>query len=203
MERLAAQPPKPGSPSIRLETVAGRTPPKLAITPVLAALPTRNSDLTHRQLVSTATPMGDLPLILTLVGISALVAIWRRLRPTPVAKLWSYGHEHLARSQVEKAMEMFRAAYLARLGAPGDYVDYAASKGAVDTLTLGLARALQGPSLEDRLAAVLLLGTGGVTFLLLLALLWSSPALIDVALLLALLAAVVAAALTRRENPGD
>ena len=71
------------------------------------------------------------------------------------------------------------------------------------TLTLGLARALQGPSLEDRLAAVLLRGTGGVTFLLLLALLWSSPALIDVALLLALLAAVVAAALTRRENPGD
>ncbi|MCA9176823.1 MAG: hypothetical protein KDB14_20180 [Planctomycetales bacterium] len=56
--------------------------------------------------------MGDLPLILTLVGISALVAIWRRLRPTPVAKLWSYGHEHLARSQVEKAMEMFRAVEL-------------------------------------------------------------------------------------------
>lgn len=28
----------------------------------------------------------------------------------------------------------------ARLGAPGEYVDYAASKGAVDTLTVGLAR---------------------------------------------------------------
>ncbi|AUN94964.1 SDR family oxidoreductase [Pseudazoarcus pumilus] len=28
----------------------------------------------------------------------------------------------------------------ARLGAPGEYVDYAASKGALDTLTLGLAR---------------------------------------------------------------
>lgn len=28
----------------------------------------------------------------------------------------------------------------ARLGAPGEYVDYAASKGAVDTLTIGLAR---------------------------------------------------------------
>jgi NAD(P)-dependent dehydrogenase (short-subunit alcohol dehydrogenase family) len=28
----------------------------------------------------------------------------------------------------------------ARLGAPGEYVDYAASKGAIDTLTLGLAR---------------------------------------------------------------
>lgn len=30
----------------------------------------------------------------------------------------------------------------ARLGAPGEYVDYAASKGAIDTLTVGLAREL-------------------------------------------------------------
>lgn len=29
-----------------------------------------------------------------------------------------------------------------RLGSPGEYVDYAASKGAVDALTLGLAREL-------------------------------------------------------------
>lgn len=29
---------------------------------------------------------------------------------------------------------------LSRLGAPGDFVDYAASKGAIDTMTLGLAR---------------------------------------------------------------
>jgi len=28
----------------------------------------------------------------------------------------------------------------ARLGSPGEYVDYAASKGAIDTMTLGLAR---------------------------------------------------------------
>src|SRR5882672_8392581 len=28
----------------------------------------------------------------------------------------------------------------ARLGSPGEYIDYAASKGAVDTLTLGLAK---------------------------------------------------------------
>jgi NAD(P)-dependent dehydrogenase (short-subunit alcohol dehydrogenase family) len=28
----------------------------------------------------------------------------------------------------------------ARLGSPGEYVDYAASKGAIDTLTMGLAR---------------------------------------------------------------
>lgn len=30
----------------------------------------------------------------------------------------------------------------ARLGAPGEYVDYAAAKGAVDTLTVGLAKEL-------------------------------------------------------------
>jgi NAD(P)-dependent dehydrogenase (short-subunit alcohol dehydrogenase family) len=30
----------------------------------------------------------------------------------------------------------------ARLGAPGEYVDYAASKGAIDTLTLGLSKEL-------------------------------------------------------------
>ncbi len=30
----------------------------------------------------------------------------------------------------------------ARLGAPGEYIDYAASKGAIDTLTLGLAKEL-------------------------------------------------------------
>jgi NAD(P)-dependent dehydrogenase (short-subunit alcohol dehydrogenase family) len=28
----------------------------------------------------------------------------------------------------------------ARLGSPGEYVDYAASKGAIDTMTIGLAR---------------------------------------------------------------
>lgn len=32
----------------------------------------------------------------------------------------------------------------ARLGAPGEYVDYAASKGAIDTLTVGLAREVAG-----------------------------------------------------------
>ena len=71
------------------------------------------------------------------------------------------------------------------------------------SLLLGLGRALRGPSLEDRLAAILLLGTGGVAVLFLLALLLSLPALFDVALLLALLAAVVAAAMTRREAADD
>jgi NAD(P)-dependent dehydrogenase (short-subunit alcohol dehydrogenase family) len=32
----------------------------------------------------------------------------------------------------------------ARLGAPGEYVDYAASKGALDTLTIGLAKEVAG-----------------------------------------------------------
>lgn len=36
----------------------------------------------------------------------------------------------------------------ARLGSPGEYVDYAASKGAVDTLTLGLAREVAGEGIR-------------------------------------------------------
>ena len=71
------------------------------------------------------------------------------------------------------------------------------------TIALGLLRALRGPSLEDRLMAGLLLGTGGVAFLLLLSLVLDASALLDVALLLALLAAVIAAALTRREVAND
>lgn len=71
------------------------------------------------------------------------------------------------------------------------------------TLLLGLVRALRGPSLEDRLTSILLLGSGGVGVLMLLAPLLAIPALFDVALLLALLAAVVAAATTRREVTHD
>ena len=57
------------------------------------------------------------------------------------------------------------------------------------TLLLGLYRAALGPSLEDRLTSVLLLGTGGVALLFILATILQSSALIDVALVLALLAA--------------
>lgn len=71
------------------------------------------------------------------------------------------------------------------------------------TVGLGLARALRGPALEDRLAAVLLLGSGGVGGLFLLALLLAAPSLFDVAFVLALLAAVAAAAMTRREVTRD
>ena len=67
------------------------------------------------------------------------------------------------------------------------------------TLLLGLVRALRGPTLEDRMLSVQLLGTGGVAVLLLLADVMATRALLDVALALALLAAVAAAALTRRE----
>lgn len=73
----------------------------------------------------------------------------------------------------------------------------------VATVAVGLLRALRGPALEDRLAAVLLLGSGGVGVLFLLALPLSAPALFDVALVLALLAAVTAAAMTRREVTRD
>jgi NAD(P)-dependent dehydrogenase (short-subunit alcohol dehydrogenase family) len=36
----------------------------------------------------------------------------------------------------------------ARLGAPGEYVDYAASKGAIDTLTVGLSKELAGDGIR-------------------------------------------------------
>jgi multicomponent Na+:H+ antiporter subunit F len=71
------------------------------------------------------------------------------------------------------------------------------------TLLLGLVRALLGPSLQDRMLAVQLLGTGGVALLLLLAPALGQPALQDVALVLALLAALAAAAMTRREQTDD
>ena len=71
------------------------------------------------------------------------------------------------------------------------------------TLLIGLARTVIGPSLEDRMLAVQLLGSGGVALLLMLAALFAAPALIDVALVLALLAVVAAAALTRRDARDD
>ena len=36
----------------------------------------------------------------------------------------------------------------ARLGSPGRYVDYAASKGAIDTFTVGLAREVAGEGIR-------------------------------------------------------
>ncbi|MET0072517.1 MAG: monovalent cation/H+ antiporter complex subunit F [Candidatus Thiodiazotropha sp.] len=68
------------------------------------------------------------------------------------------------------------------------------------SLVLGMIRALRGPSLEDRLLSILLLGTGGVAILLLLSVSMGLVALLDVGLVLVLLAAVAAAAMTRRES---
>ncbi len=73
----------------------------------------------------------------------------------------------------------------------------------VASVLLGLLRAMRGPSLEDRLMSILLLGTGGVATMLLLGKLLANHALYDVALVFALLAAVLAAAMTRREVKHD
>jgi multicomponent Na+:H+ antiporter subunit F len=70
----------------------------------------------------------------------------------------------------------------------------------MSSLVLGMVRALKGPSLEDRLLAILLLGTGGVAILLVLSVSMQLSALLDVGLVLMLLAAVAAAAMTRRES---
>lgn len=70
-------------------------------------------------------------------------------------------------------------------------------------LLIGFARSFIGPSLEDRMLAVLLLGSGGVALLLMMGVLFAGPALIDVALVLALLAVVASAALTRRQARHD
>jgi multicomponent Na+:H+ antiporter subunit F len=73
----------------------------------------------------------------------------------------------------------------------------------LSSLAAGLIRALRGPTLQDRMLSVQLLGSGGVALLLLLAVLLDLPALLDVSLVLALLAVVAAVALTRREVSGD
>ena len=71
------------------------------------------------------------------------------------------------------------------------------------SLLIGLFRAWLGPSVEDRFSAVLLMGTGGVAMLFILALLLQVTALYDVALVLALLAVVGTVALTQSENTHD
>jgi len=68
------------------------------------------------------------------------------------------------------------------------------------SLGLGLVRVFKGPSIEDRMMSVQLLGTSGVGMLLLSAPLLDISSNVDVALVLALLAAVSVAALTVRER---
>jgi multicomponent Na+:H+ antiporter subunit F len=71
------------------------------------------------------------------------------------------------------------------------------------SLFIGLIRAWLGPSTEDRFSAVLLIGTGGVAILMILAIVLQIPALYDVALVLALLAVVGTVALTQSETTHD
>ena len=65
---------------------------------------------------------------------------------------------------------------------------------------LGLVRVFIGPSIEDRMMSIQLVGTTGVGFLLLFGPLLDMPSSVDIALVLALLAAVSVVALTRREG---
>jgi multicomponent Na+:H+ antiporter subunit F len=67
------------------------------------------------------------------------------------------------------------------------------------SLCIGLIRIFRGPTLEDRIMSVQLMGTTGVGILLILGLLLNMPASIDIALVLAMLAAISVVALTRRE----
>lgn len=62
---------------------------------------------------------------------------------------------------------------------------------------IGLVRVLRGPGDADRTMAVQLLGTGGVTILLLQGVASGVPALFDVALTLALVAAFTAIAFAK------
>lgn len=74
-------------------------------------------------------------------------------------------------------------------------------------LCAGLVRIFLGPSIEDRMLAVQLMGTVGVALLLVLATRLNFSAGIDIALVFAMLATVSVVALTRRplskENPND
>ena len=71
------------------------------------------------------------------------------------------------------------------------------------SLLIGLIRVWLGPSVQDRFSSVLLLGTGGVAILFILAILLQLEALYDVALVLALLAVVGTVALTQSEKNHD
>ena len=71
------------------------------------------------------------------------------------------------------------------------------------SLFIGFVRAWLGPTVEDRFSAILLVGTGGVAILLILAILLKLEALYDVALVLALLAVVGTVALTQSEKQHD
>lgn len=73
-------------------------------------------------------------------------------------------------------------------------------------LLAGLFRILRGPSDADRMMAAQLFGTQATAVLLLIAVVFDAPAIVDVALVLALLAAVATIAFVSHrpdEEPGD
>ena len=75
--------------------------------------------------------------------------------------------------------------------------------GLLALMMAGLLRAWIGPTIQDRFAALMLVGSSGVGLLFMLAVLLDQTALIDVALVLALLAVVIVVALTREEHGSD
>jgi multicomponent Na+:H+ antiporter subunit F len=68
------------------------------------------------------------------------------------------------------------------------------------SLLLGLVRVFIGPSVEERMLSIQLVGTSGVGLVLLMGYLLDLPSSLDVALVMALLAAVSVVAFTRRER---
>jgi multicomponent Na+:H+ antiporter subunit F len=73
----------------------------------------------------------------------------------------------------------------------------AAAGAVMVTVVVGLVRILRGPGDADRVMAAQLLGTGGVSALLLAGIARGRPATLDVALTLALLAAFVSIAFVK------
>lgn len=64
-------------------------------------------------------------------------------------------------------------------------------------VAIGLTRVLRGPGDADRLMATQLLGTGGITLVLIVAVVARRPAMVDAAMILALLAAFAGLAFVR------
>ncbi|MGH6623415.1 MAG: monovalent cation/H+ antiporter complex subunit F [Burkholderiaceae bacterium] len=83
--------------------------------------------------------------------------------------------------------------------------DFLLSAAAVVLLIVaaGLARILRGPGDAERMMAAQLLGTGGVTVLLLAGAAIGNAAFVDVALILALLAAFAAIAFVKKGAAGE
>jgi multicomponent Na+:H+ antiporter subunit F len=70
-------------------------------------------------------------------------------------------------------------------------------------VAIGLARVLRGPQDADRVMATQLLGTGGITLVLIVAVIVNRPAMVDAAMTLALLAAFAGLAFVRAADRED